>query len=102
MCKARNAHNQTPLHETKGEEVARFLIKHGADANALDTQNRTPLHQALEDGITEVARVLLEHGVDANARDADNATPFDLARRSEFWRSEHRDVEQLLLQKAGV
>jgi ankyrin repeat protein len=100
--KARNAHNQTPLHEAKGEEVARFLIEHGADANALDTQKRTPLHQALEDGVTEVARVLLEHGVDANARDADNATPFDLARRSGFWRSERRDVEELLLQKARV
>ena len=96
--KAQNARNQTPLHEAKGEEVARLLIEYGADANALDTQNRTPLHQALEDGITEVARVLLEHGVDANVRDADNATPLDLARRSGFWRSKHRDVEQLMLQ----
>ena len=100
---ARNARNQTPLHEAKGAEVARFLIEHGADANAMDTQSRTPLHQASEDGIIEVARVLLEHGgVDANARDADNATPLDLARRSGFWRSEHRDVEQLLLQYSSL
>jgi ankyrin repeat protein len=95
--KARNAHNQTPLHEAKGEEVARLLIEHGADVDALDTHYRTPLHQASEDGITEVARVLLEHGVDPNARDADNATPLDHARRSGFWRSERRDVEQLML-----
>ena len=93
---ARNAHNQTPLHEAKGEQVARFLIEHGADANALDAQNRTPLHQASEDGITEVTRVLLEYGADTNARDADDATPLDLARRSVFWRSKRRVVEQML------
>jgi len=65
---------------TGDEEVARLLLGYGADANALDINNRTPLHCASNGlGFVGVARVLLEHGVDANARDVNNLTPLHIA-----------------------
>jgi ankyrin repeat protein len=86
---------QTPLHRAKEEEVAR-LLQHGADANALDIMNRTPLHRESELGRVGAARVLLEHGIDANAR-ANNATPLHLASGPKY-RKGRLDVVRLLLQ----
>ncbi|KAI0265758.1 ankyrin repeat protein, partial [Russula aff. rugulosa BPL654] len=59
--------------------VVRLLLEHGADANALDVDNRTALHRVSELGRVGAARVLLEHGADVNARDVKNATPLHLA-----------------------
>jgi len=96
--KARNARNQTPSHEAKSEEVALFLIEHGADADAPEIQDRTPLHQVSEDDGSRSgpsgAWCRSECPV------SDNATPLDLARRSEYWYSKLRDIEQLLLRTA--
>ena len=71
--------NQTPLLIVKEEEVALLLLEHGADANALDIEKRTPLHRVSELGCAGAARVLLEHGADPNARNAKNETPLHLA-----------------------
>jgi ankyrin repeat protein len=89
----------TALHYAQGEEVARFLLEHGADANGLDFKDQTPLHRASEFGCVGAARVLLEHGADANARDTNHATPLHLASLSKHSGGEHRfDVVRLLLQ----
>ena len=99
---AKCKNTQTPLHRAEEEEVALLLLKHGADANALDIKNRTPLHIVSELGRVRAARVLLEHGdgVDANARDANSATPLHLASGPKFMDTigRHLDVVRLLLQ----
>jgi len=59
--------------------VAELLIKGGADVNAKDAANSTPLHAAAFHGNLAVARVLLDNGADANARRDDGATPLILS-----------------------
>jgi ankyrin repeat protein len=88
------------LHYAKGEEVARLLLKHGADANARN-EGRAPLHLASYLGHVGTAQVLLEHGVDVNSRDDNNATPLHLAcpRSGRRWSNPgYPDVVRLLLQ----
>ncbi|MBS24783.1 MAG: hypothetical protein CMQ28_03985 [Gammaproteobacteria bacterium] len=46
--------------------VKDFLAK-GADVNAKDTYNRTPLHCAVEGGHKEIAELLIAKGADVNA-----------------------------------
>jgi ankyrin repeat protein len=68
----------TPLHLASRQghlEVARVLIKHGADAAAQTVDGRTPLHEASSWGHMELARLLIENGADAAAQDRDGETP---------------------------
>ena len=70
---------RTPLYFAQGEMIARLLIKHNADAHALDIINLNPLHFASGYGRLGVVRVLLEHGADPNSRDYEKATPLHRA-----------------------
>ena len=54
--------------------VARLLLEHGADVNARDEHDSTPLHEAARNGRVEAIHVLLEYGADVNARKVDNTT----------------------------
>ena len=65
-------------------DVARLLVKHGADVNVQtsDGDNRTPLHVTMgtmKFHRVEVARVLLEHGGNVGAEDSDGRTPYQIA-----------------------
>jgi cytohesin len=51
----------------------------GADPNARDNSDNTPLHLASKIGHHEVAEILLDRGVDTNARNNDNAVPLHFA-----------------------
>ena len=77
------------------EGVTRILLEYGADPNARDSDDQTPLHRVVEWNRTEVARVLLENGVDVNARDVTNRTPLHVA-------SELDGVQLLLHHSADV
>jgi len=60
-------------------QIARTLIKHGADVNAKGDQDVTPLHTAAARGNIEAATFLLEHGADTNATTTDGKKPITYA-----------------------
>jgi cytohesin len=60
-------------------KVAELLLELGADPNARDNDDNTPLHIASKSGHVEVAEMLLDRGVDANVRDKDNTIPLHFA-----------------------
>jgi len=87
---------ETPLHLNSRSgyvDVARILIKHGADVAARDEDGWTPLHQASEWGHVDVAQLLIEHGADAAAKDNHGSAP--LHRASEWG---HVDVARILIE----
>ncbi len=73
----------TPLHATLFEEghteVAKLLIEHGADVNALGVDKWTPLHFASRFGHLDVAKRLLDHQADSNSKIRDGWTSLHLA-----------------------
>jgi ankyrin repeat protein len=101
--KARSAKGETALHFAYREysarpivgpsmpKVARLLLEHGADVNALmsnystelEDHHSTALHFAAQFGMVEVVRVLLEHGADVGAENVDGKTAFQLAQGEE-------------------
>ena len=53
----------------------------GADVNAKDDNERTPLHWAAHDNHPETAEVLLKYDADPNAKDINGHTPRRVAER---------------------
>jgi ankyrin repeat protein len=62
-------------------EVSR-LLSVGADVNAKDNDDRTPLHWACLCGHVQVGKELKEHGADIEAKDDDGDTPLHAAAMS--------------------
>jgi tetratricopeptide (TPR) repeat protein len=62
--------------------VAALLIANGANVNARDVHQKTPLHWAATTGSLRTAKVLVEHGGDIGLRDSDGNTPIQLAEQS--------------------
>lgn len=65
----READLLTPLHLCCDHpKIAATLLEHGAEANAIDSDERQvmPLHQAAAMGNIETTRLLLKHGADVN------------------------------------
>ena len=60
-------------------EVARFLLKKGADANIKTAVGEPPLYLAVDLQQEGVARMLLEFGADPNCSNADGETPLHVA-----------------------
>ena len=74
---------QTPLHDavhTTLDEVKR-LVEAGADVNARDAHQATPLIWAVGPGRTNLAilQYLVDHGADVNTKNAWDTTPLQLA-----------------------
>jgi ankyrin repeat protein len=68
-------------HAVIAGDIARIreLIDAGADVNAKDALDRTPLHLAAFHGRTEIIDLLIAHGADVNARDLTATSPLHAA-----------------------
>ena len=88
----RNSENKTPLAElllraesllTDGEntftEIARMLIKYGADPNTRDINGCSLLHHAVAKGNIALVEYLLDRGADPDLRDAQAQAPLHAA-----------------------
>jgi ankyrin repeat protein len=80
----------TPLHLAsffQHLESVQVLLDHGANVNAKDNVDQTPLHRAYSNpplcypGGYDIPELLIKHGVDVNARDEIHETPLHLASR---------------------
>ena len=63
-------------------DVVAWLLGHGADPNASDSQGNTPLHRAMElrdRADPEVVQVLLDRGGDLSVRNHRGDTPCGVA-----------------------
>jgi ankyrin repeat protein len=76
---------ETPLHVSSrlGHlKIALVLLKHGADTEARDNFDFSPLDWIALEGHVELAQALLEYDADANVRDDERCTPLYWA---SFW-----------------
>ncbi len=72
----------TPLHiaaDNLDPATAKYLLEHGAPADARDAKGRTALHWSAAYGDTATGEVLVNAGADANAADRHGYTPLDYA-----------------------
>jgi len=72
---ARDDYNCTPLHYQKDEGVVRLLIEAGADVNSRTNCNSTPLRYIKNEG---AVKPLIKSGADVRARDNFNRTPLSI------------------------
>jgi len=85
------------------EESAKVLLEAGADVNAINEADTTPLHCAAFTGLNELVELFVAKGADINARDWRGRTPYRLAQASKqsFHLQEWPEVAALL-QKLGA
>ncbi|MBC6402967.1 MAG: ankyrin repeat domain-containing protein [Hyphomonadaceae bacterium] len=63
------------------------FIKAGADVNAREESDGTPLHYAAQDGHAETVTALIEAGADIRAKTDDGMLPADLAKDNDILRA---------------
>ena len=80
LGRARDASGETSLHYAAARstpDLARLLLKHGADVNSVDAMDQTPLHfAAIWSGQTKTPQFLIGNGALLNMEDKDGDSPF--------------------------
>ncbi len=82
---SRNSLRVMPLHSAianRHQAISRVLIEHGADVNATQQENFTPLMEAAQNGDLETASLLLQHGADPKPATAKGQTALSLAEQA--------------------
>ena len=98
LVKGRDHSDSTPLHHAAGFgdlETMKLLLDNGADVNAKNRLEGTPLHWAVRSD--EKTRLLLEHGAEINSKTQNGSTPLYLASR----RRDSHSVLRLLLDRGA-
>ena len=67
------------MHWAATKGIAELLIAKGADVNAKDEVESTPLHTAALNGHMETPELLIAKGAEVNANYEDGGTPLDEA-----------------------
>ena len=95
--------NLTLLHLAAGEgchKVVKMLIDNGADVNAMNSWNETPLNYVVshlknspdikdEEAILEVIKILCKNGANVNAKNDHDCSPVDIALEHEDYKLLH-------------
>ena len=90
---AQNESQSTPLHCARDAETVQLLINHGADIHIRDESRSTPLHCARN---AETVQLLINHGADIHARNQSQSTPLHLASSRE-----NAEIVQLLIENGA-
>ena len=91
----------TPLHhavQQGHEEVAKILIKAGANVNKKISPEQwelTPLHVAVLYKFVGMVRLLVRNGADINAKDAKGGTPLSYATKNMY--SDNEDHQNAII-----
>src|SRR5438067_13056499 len=85
--RANTKFRNTPLQVsllTRQDEMAAFLVAHGADVRIEQAEGFTALHEAAQNGSEKVVKLLLDSGADPNVRTTDGRTPLGIARKKGY------------------
>ena len=78
--RARARKDSTPLHFALLPKITQALLEAGADVNALNTDNQSPLHLAAHHYSANIVKLLLAAGAEVNVPQHEkNLTPLGLA-----------------------
>ena len=72
---------QTALHKAiwKGHNVVKFLVRNGAEVDAKDQVDVTPLYIAAGVGKLDIVKYLIENGAKVNSKQKNGCTPLYIA-----------------------
>jgi len=86
LAQTRGQDGYTPLHKVadrssdeEAVEMARLLLQNGAEVNARNRFNATPLHLAASQGRAKLCALLIDKGADLNAKANTGRTPLHCA-----------------------
>jgi len=91
----RDEKHNTALHMVASEgnlELAKNLIRHGADVNAQNKNNNTPLHMAAANNHLSVVELLFQSEASTDVTNEGRVTPLEVS----IWQK-HKDVTNFLV-----
>ncbi|XP_058453811.1 serine/threonine-protein phosphatase 6 regulatory ankyrin repeat subunit A-like [Malaya genurostris] len=97
ITNVRNSYGLTILDQNSNSYTLKFLVRNGAEINAVSKYGRTPLHFVARKGKLELVKWLIEHGANTNAKDDHGNTVLH-----EAVSSRQLDLITWLVEKQGV